>query len=94
MNHDYIGSLGCIPNEPKKWVRLKKKREYVTYELLFQHAKEHEMMVKDFNRHKSNGGTVIATTVDEIKPLSTRKVMVTEQKAQVRHAINAAHWTH
>ena len=21
INHDYIGSLGCIPNEPKRWKR-------------------------------------------------------------------------
>ena len=39
--------------EVKKWIRLKKRREDVTYEALFQHAKEHEMTVKDFNRHNS-----------------------------------------
>ena len=47
--------------EVKKWVRSKKKREDVTYQALLQHAKEHEMMVKDFNWHKSNGGIVTAT---------------------------------
>ena len=35
--------------EVKKWVRLKKKREDITYTALLQHAKEHEMTVKDFN---------------------------------------------
>ena len=43
------------------------------YESLLQHAKEHEMKVKDFNRHKSNGGTVIATTVDEIRTFKYKK---------------------
>ena len=32
--------------EDKKWVRLKK-REDVTYQALLQHAKEHEMTVKN-----------------------------------------------
>ena len=59
--------------EVKKWVRSKKKREDVTYEALLQHAKEHEMTVKDFNWHKSNGGTAIATTVDEIKTFKFKK---------------------
>ena len=59
--------------EVKKWVRSKKKREDITYESLLQHAKEHEMTVKDFNRHKSNGGTVIATTVDEIRTFKHKK---------------------
>ena len=31
------------------------------------------MTVKDFNRHKSNGGTVIATTVDEIRTFKQKK---------------------
>ena len=35
--------------EVKKWVRSKKKREDITYTALLQHAKEHEMTVKDFN---------------------------------------------
>ena len=33
----------------RKWVRSKKRREDVMYQALLQHAKEHEMMVKDFN---------------------------------------------
>ena len=33
----------------KKWVRSKKRREDITYQALLQHAKEHEMMAKDFN---------------------------------------------
>ena len=41
-------------SEVKKWVRSKKRREDVTYQALIQHAKKHEMMVKDFNWHKSN----------------------------------------
>ena len=43
--------------EVKSGLDQKTKREDVTYESLLQHAKEHEMTVKDFNRHKSNGGT-------------------------------------
>ena len=42
--------------EVKKWVQSKKRREDVTYTALLQYAKEHEMTVKDFNHHKSNGG--------------------------------------
>ena len=51
----------------------KKRREDVTYEALLQHTKEHEMTVKDFNRHKSNGGTVIASTVNEIRTFKYKK---------------------
>ena len=57
----------------KKWVRSKKKREDVTYQTLLHHAKEHEMMVKDFNQHKSNDGIPTATTIDEIKSFKFRK---------------------
>ena len=53
--------------EVKKWVRSKKRREDVTYQALLQYAKEHEMTVKDFNHHKSNGGIAQPTTVDAIK---------------------------
>ena len=60
-------------SEVKKWARLKKKRKDVTYKALLQHAKEHEMTVKDFNRHKSSGGTVIATTVNEIRTFKYKK---------------------
>ena len=59
--------------EVKKWVRSKKKREDIMYESLLQHAKEHEMRVKDFNRHKSNGGTVRATSMDEIINFKQKK---------------------
>ena len=41
--------------------------EDVTYQALLQYAKEHEMTVKDFNRHKLNGGIAQPTTVDVIK---------------------------
>ena len=54
-------------------VRSKKRREDVTYKALLQHAKEHEMTVKDFNRHESNGGTMIALTVDEIRTSKYKK---------------------
>ena len=59
--------------EVKKWVRSKKKREDITYEALLQHAKEHEATVKDFDRHKSNGGTAIAMSVDEITTFKQKK---------------------
>ena len=59
--------------EVKKWVRSKKKREEVTYKALLQYAKEHEMTVKDFNQHKSNGGVATATTIDEIKSFKSKK---------------------
>ena len=39
----------------------------MTYQALLQYAKEHEMTVKDFNHHKSNGGIAQLTTVDAIK---------------------------
>ena len=58
--------------EVKKWVR-SKKREDVMYQALLQHAKEHEVRVKDFNQHKSNGGIVTATTIDEIKSFKFMK---------------------
>ena len=53
--------------EVKKWVHSKKRREDVTYQALLQYTKEHEMTVKDFKRHKSNGGVAQPTTVDAIK---------------------------
>ena len=59
--------------EVKKWVRSKKWREDVTYQALLQFAKEHEMMVKDFNCHKSNGGIAQLTTVDVIKSFKCGK---------------------
>ena len=57
----------------KNWVRSKKTREDITYTALLQHAKEHKMRVKDFNRHKSNGGVATAATIDEIKTFKFRK---------------------
>ena len=72
-----------------------KRREDITYESLLQHAKEHEMTVKDFNRHKSNGGTAIATSVDEIRTFKQKKGNGYRAKAaQVDHVVNAAHHTH
>ena len=57
----------------KKWVWSKKRWEDVTYQALLQYAKEHEMMVKDFNCHKSNGGITQLTTVDAIKTFKCSK---------------------
>ena len=37
------------------------------YTALLQYAKEHEMMVKDFNRHKSNRGTAQPTMINAIE---------------------------
>ena len=59
--------------EVKKWVRLKKKREDVTYPALLQYAKEHEMMAKDFNHHKSNRGITQLTSIDAIKTFKRGK---------------------
>ena len=59
--------------EVKKWVRLKKKREDIMYQTLLQHAKEHEMTVKDFNQHKFNGGVATAATIDKIKTFNFKK---------------------
>ena len=53
--------------EVKKWVQSKKWREDVTYTALLQYTKEHEMTVKDFNCHKSNGGTAQPMMINTIK---------------------------
>ena len=53
--------------EVKKWVWSKTRREDVMYTALLQYAKEHEMMVKDLNCHKSNGGIAQLTTINAIK---------------------------
>ena len=53
--------------EVKKWVQSKKRWEDITYQALLQYAKENEMTVKDFKRHKSNRGVAQLTTVDAIK---------------------------
>ena len=59
--------------EVKKWVRSQKRREDVTYTALLQYAKQHEMTVKDFKRHKSNGGTAQPMTVDAIESFKRGK---------------------
>ena len=46
--------------------------ETVTFDKL-QHAKQHEATIKDFHRHKSNGGVAMATTIDEIRTFKHRK---------------------
>ena len=59
--------------EVKKWVRSKKRREDVMYTALLQYAKEHKMTVKDFNRHKSNGGTAQLMTINVIESFKPSK---------------------
>ena len=53
--------------EVKKWVRSKKRQEDVTFTALLQYTKEHEMTVKDFNRHKSSGGFAQLMTINAIE---------------------------
>ena len=43
------------------------------YQAFLQCAKEHEMTVKDFNQHKSNGGVATAATIDEVKTFNFKK---------------------
>ena len=59
--------------EVKKWVRSKKWLEDVTYTTLLQYTKEHEMTLKDFNCHKSNGGTAQPTTIKAIESFKRGK---------------------
>ena len=59
--------------EVKKWIRSKKRQEEVTYATLLQYAKEHEMTVKDFNHHKSNGGITQLTTINAIETFKRGK---------------------
>ena len=60
--------------EVKKWVRSQTAQgETVTFDKLLQHAKQHKATVKDFHRHKSNGGAATATTIDEIRTFKHRK---------------------
>ena len=59
--------------EVKKWVRLKKKLEDMTYQALLQYTKEHESTVKDFNHHKPNGGIAQPMTIDAIKTFKRGK---------------------
>ena len=59
--------------EVKKWVQSQKWREDVMYTTLLQYAKQHEMTVKDFNHHKSNGGTAQLTMIDTIESFKCGK---------------------
>ena len=43
------------------------------YTTLLQYTKQHEMTVKDFNCHKSNGGTAQPTTIDAIESFKCGK---------------------
>ena len=45
----------------------------MTYQALLQYTKEHEMVVKDFNHHKSNGGITQLTKIDAIKTFKRGK---------------------
>ena len=68
----------------KKWVRSQTAlKETVTFEKLLQHAKQHEATVKDFQRHKSNGGVATSTTINEIRTF-TRKGQGSQARAHTR----------
>ena len=56
--------MGLIPN-------LQEASSHI--QSILQHAKEHDATIKDLNQHKSNGGVVITTTIDEIKTFKFRK---------------------
>ena len=71
----------------KKWVRSKKRREDMTYQALLQYAKEHEMTVKDFNCHKSNGGITQLTTVDVIKTFKHAVRKVSNPAAHIERVV-------
>ena len=60
--------------EVKKWVRSQTAlNKTVTFDKLLQHAKQHEATIKDFQWHKSNGGVVTSTTINEIRTFKQRK---------------------
>ena len=77
--------------EVKKWVRSKKRREDVTYQALLQYAKEHEMTVKDFKHHKSNGGVAQLTTVDAIKTFKRNGKKSTKTSSSYRTSGQSTH---
>ena len=57
------------------------------YTALLQYAKEHEMTVKDFNRHKSNRGTAQPTMINAIESLNMVRRAV-ETAAQAKRAVH------
>ena len=59
--------------EVKKWVQSQKWWEDVTYTALLQYMKQHKMTVKDFNHHKSNGGTAQLMMIDVIESFKHSK---------------------
>ena len=70
--------------EVKKWVRSQTAlKETVTFDKLLQHAKQHEVTIKDFHRHKSNGGVATSTTINEIRTF-TRKGQGSQARARTR----------
>ena len=70
--------------EVKKWVRSQTAlKETVTFDKLLQHAKQHEATIKDFHRHKSNGGVATSTTINEIRTF-TRKGQGSQARAHTR----------
>ena len=70
--------------EVKKWVRSQTAlKETVTFNKLLQHAKQHEVTIKDFHRHKSNGGVTTSTTINEIRTF-TRKGQGSRARARTR----------
>ena len=54
------------------------------YQALLQYAKEHEMMVKDYNCHKTKGGIAQLTTVDAIKTFKCGKKGMPESSGSHR----------
>ena len=68
----------------KKWVRSQTAlKETVTFDKLLQHTKQHEATIKDFHRHKSNGGVATSTTINEIRTF-TRKGQGSRARARIR----------
>ena len=70
--------------EVKKWVRSQTAlKETVTFDKLLQHAKQHKATIKDFHRHKSNGGVAMSTMINEIRTF-TRKGQGSRARARTR----------
>ena len=85
--------------EVKKWVRLQTAlKETVTFEKLLQHAKQHEATIKDFHRHKSNGGVATSThnqrdsepSQEKVKDLGPEPV----PGVRVRYVVSVGHLIH
>ena len=79
----------------KKWVRsLTTLKETVTFDKLLQHAKQHEATIKDFQWHKSNGGVVMSTTINEIRTFKRKgqgSQARTRSKGKIRGRCRMSH---